>query len=176
MARNNPYAATFDKLYGLLLQLSVSGQHIQDIMFRMTNKGQSFLPQAWSGFYHFFNKGLYFHYRAQGFVECFLSTESYSPKSIGIWANQLVYPANDSFKQAMLYWDKARYAPNFASQPEFGELERQLRTFWAIEGQIMVQTNELLGAGAAPVSAAASLAESGQSDSQDGLNQEQALA
>ncbi|WP_079912588.1 hypothetical protein [Paenibacillus sp. 32352] len=76
----------------------------------------------------------------------------------------------------MLYWDKARYAPNFASQPEFAELERQLRTFWAIEGQIMVQTNELLGAGAAPVSAAASLAESGQSDSQDGLNQEQALA
>lgn len=173
MARNHSYAASFDKLYSLLLQLSVNGQQIQDIMFHLTKKGGAFLPQAWNGFYHFFNKGLYFHYRAQGFVECFLSTESYSSKAVMIWAHQLVYPANDSFKQAMLYLEKARYAPNFAAMPEFAELEKQLRSFWATEGQIMLQTNELLGAGAAPASAA--LAESEDSEPQNDHDQEQAM-
>ncbi|WP_079912589.1 hypothetical protein [Paenibacillus sp. 32352] len=66
MARNNPYAATFDKLYGLLLQLSVSGQHIQDIMFRMTNKGQSFLPQAWERILSFFQQGAVFSLSGSG--------------------------------------------------------------------------------------------------------------
>ncbi|WP_282940671.1 hypothetical protein [Paenibacillus sp. RC67] len=163
MALNKPYAASFDKMYGLLLQLSVSGQQIQDILFQITKRRELVLPQAWNGFHHFFNKGLYFHYRSQGFVECFLSTDSYSLKSIRIWAHQLVYPANDSFKQAMLYLDKARYAPNFAALPEFAELERQLKTFWAAEGQIMVQTNELIGVG--PVPATASSPVSGSEES-----------
>ncbi|WP_028547293.1 hypothetical protein [Paenibacillus sp. UNC451MF] len=156
MALNKPYAASFDKLYGQLLQLSESSQRIQDTMFQMTKKGERLLPQAWNGFHHFFIKGLYFHYRCQGFVECFLATDNYSLKAIRIWAHQLVYPANDSFKQAMLYLDKARYVPSFAALPEFAELERQLKTFWVIEGQIMMQTNELLGGGQMSASAPAS--------------------
>ncbi|MCS7460328.1 hypothetical protein N0M98_09250 [Paenibacillus doosanensis] len=144
MAMNNrQYSTEFDEVYKLLLQLSVSIQHIRETSFHLTRAGGGALPPAWSGFQHFFQTGEYFHHRCQGYVESLLVTGGYAPRSVNIWVNQLVYTANEHFKQAMPYWDQVMRSPGFAALPQFAALDRQLKEFWPTEGRIMVAANRL---------------------------------
>lgn len=92
---------TFDVIYSLLLRFSDKIQSIQEISYRITKQLGQQAPDAWNNFIRHFNKGTYYNYRCQGYVESLRLTGAYSDYAVNVWVNQLVYPDAEHFIQAM---------------------------------------------------------------------------
>ncbi|PIC65300.1 hypothetical protein CSV79_01370 [Sporosarcina sp. P13] len=134
---------TFEQIYIQLVKFSEKIQVIQNLSYRITGKLQEPLPKQWTAFNHFFNSGMYYHYRCQGYVECLLVTDAYSSDSINIWINELVYPAAENFTQAMMYFEQIESTADIIKLQEFATVKQQMKEFQQIAMLIIQYANQL---------------------------------
>ncbi|MHA6258417.1 hypothetical protein ACXYMX_00765 [Sporosarcina sp. CAU 1771] len=134
---------TFEQIYIELVKFSEKIQVIPNLSYRITGKLQEPIPELWTAFNHDFNLGMYYHYRCQGYVESLLITNAYSPYSIHVWMNELVYPAAENFKQAMMYFEQLKSNTAFVRLHEFAVLNQQMMEFQQIAMGIIQSANQL---------------------------------
>lgn len=135
--------STFKQIYIQLVKFSEKIQVIQTLSYHITGKLREPLPEQWNAFNRYFNLGLYFHYRCQGYVECLRVSNAYSTYSINIWINELVYPAANNFKQAMIYYKQLKSINDIATLQEFRVLKQQMKEFQQIAKVIIQYANQL---------------------------------
>ena len=134
---------TFEQIYTKWVSFSEKIQVIQNLSYRITGALHEPLPKQWTAFNHSLNSGMYYHYRCQGYVECLLVTNAYTPYSINVWINELVYPAAKNFKQAMMAFEQLKSNPDFAKLQDFAELKQQLNEFQQIAMVVIQSANQL---------------------------------
>lgn len=134
---------TFEQVYAQLVKFSGKIQVVQNLSYRITSKLTEPLPEQWGHFNHFFNIGLYFHYRCQGYVEALRVTDAYSAHSINTWINELVYPAAKNFKQAMTYYKQLKSIDSIARLKKFKNLKHEMEEFQQIAMIIIQYANQL---------------------------------
>lgn len=134
---------TFEQIYIQLVKFSEKIQVIQNLSYHITGKLREPLPEPWTAFNHFFNLGVYYHYRCQGYAECLLVTNAYSPNSINIWVNELVYPAAENFKYAMMYIEQIHSNAELVKMQEIIVLKQEMKEFQQIAMVIIQYANQL---------------------------------
>lgn len=135
--------ALFDQIYAQLVKFSGKIQVIQNLSYRITGKMTAPLPEEWNRFNHYFNRGLYYHYRCQGYVEALIVTNAYSSYSINTWVNELVYPAVKNFQQAMMSFEQLKANDKISKLKEFQDLEKEMKEFQHIAMEIIQYANQL---------------------------------
>ncbi|MFD1929285.1 hypothetical protein ACFSFY_14680 [Sporosarcina siberiensis] len=116
---------------------------IQNLSYHITGRLSAPLPEEWNAFNRSFNEGTYYHYRCQGYVECFRATNAYSNYSVNLWINELVYPAAKNFKQAMMDLEQLKANTTVAELQEFKILQQQIQEFQQIAMVIIQNANHL---------------------------------
>ena len=134
---------TFEQIYSQLVKFMEKIQVIQKLSDRITGKLQEPIQKQWTAFNHYFNLGLYYHYRCQGYVESLLVTNAYSTYSINIWINELVYPAAENFEHAMMFIEQIKSNANIVQLQEFEVLKQQMKEFQQIAMVIIQYANQL---------------------------------
>jgi len=138
-----PIQHTFEQIYVHLVHFSEKIQVIQNLSYRITGRLEEPLPKQWTAFNHSLNTGMYYHYRCQGYVECLLVTNAYTPYSINIWINELVYPAAENFKQAMMSFEQLKSNSDLVKLQDFAELKQQVNEFQQIAMVVIQSANQL---------------------------------
>jgi hypothetical protein len=130
----------FDQVYALLVRFSEKIQAIEDMLFRISSswEGQK-SRNEWERFIRYFQEGTYFHYRCQGYMEALRVTGAYTPSSVNIWVNQLVYPAAGNFTMAM----QAYQSITKADASLWHTLDPLLKEFKSIAEAILQYANRL---------------------------------
>jgi hypothetical protein len=146
---NQSSLQVFDQVYALLVRFSEKIQSVDDMIYRISSSwGGHESRTDWERFIRFFQEGTYFHYRCQGYMEALRVTGAYTPNSVNIWVNQLVYPAANNFTMAM----QAYQSISKADASIWHTLNRLLKEFKPIAEAILQYANRLntLGPGYHP--------------------------
>lgn len=73
---------------------------IEDTTVKLPENNNFSSNPEFQNFISCFQKGRYYHFRCQGYMECLVFTKYYSPFSLNYWLHELVYPAADNFKKS----------------------------------------------------------------------------